>query len=295
MTVRRRPLKTADDRTAEQRMRAAGVQQTPARRTRRDDAVRGGASGRETAGSGHGTRRPRKATVKRRRWPWIVLAVFLVLVVAVVGSFSWDRWLRYDDADDFVGEWTVVGESTTVVIDGRTIRLTDDVSYPYTLDTGAKTIEFTFGNRSGEGHYRFSPDRSQLVILENGDCSWSSTLFDDVAWTFDDLVRTVQGRSPVEYSGNDTTTVLSRLSHDTTASPDTDSERQPGDVDPSGPPAAEEPRDGAAPVDGSEHPDGDGSADDGSAADGRAGDGLADDADPDAGTAPGNLFDVDDV
>ena len=33
-----------------------------------------------------------------------------------------------------------------VVIDGETIKLTEDVSWSYTLDTDAKTISYTFGN-----------------------------------------------------------------------------------------------------------------------------------------------------
>lgn len=285
MTVKRKPSKAADNIIVEQRMRAADAQQMPVRRTRRDDAVRNGASGREAAGSDNDAKRHRRATMKRRRWPWIALAILVVLVIVAAGAFSWDRWFRYDDADDFVGEWSVVGEPTTVVIDGQTIELTDGASFPYTLDTGAKTIEFTFGNWSGEGRYRFSSDRSQLVIVEEGDCSWSSTLFDDIALTFDDLVRAVQGRSPIEYSTHEGMNVLSRLPHDTTASSDADPGRLPIDTDSSEPPASEEPPDGAASTDGSGHLDDSGSAEGG----------QADDAYPDTETPPGYLFDVDDA
>lgn len=94
------------------------------------------------------------------------------MVVVTVGSFSWGRWLRYDDAADFQGAWYANGTTSLVTVDGQEIHLTSDVAYGYTLDTGAKTITFTFGDLQGQGRYRFSADRSELVITD-GDGSRS--------------------------------------------------------------------------------------------------------------------------
>ena len=89
----------------------------------------------------------------------------LLVVLLIVGGFSWDRWLRYDDAAEFQGEWQTHGTTAVVVIDGETIKLTEDVSWSYKLDTDAKTISYTFGNMEGSGRYR-SLDRSA------GDFRW---------------------------------------------------------------------------------------------------------------------------
>ena len=141
------------------------------------------------------SRRGAQPTPRKRRWPLIVVGTLLAIVLLVVGIFSWDRWLRYDDAAEFQGEWQTHGTTAVVVIDGETIKLAEDVAYAYTLDTGAKTITFKFGNMEGAGRYRFSLDRSQLVITDGDGYSWFSTLTDDIAWQFDQLVRAIQGRS----------------------------------------------------------------------------------------------------
>lgn len=106
-----------------------------------------------------------------------------------------------------------------VVIDGETIKLTEDVSWSYTLDTDAKTISYTFGNMEGSGRYRFSLDRSQLVISDGDGYSWLSTLTDDIAWQFDQLVRAIQGQPQEEPQSGAGYTVLDRLSHDAEATP----------------------------------------------------------------------------
>ena len=143
----------------------------------------------------------------------------LLVVLLIVGGFSWDRWLRYDDAAEFQGEWQTHGTTAVVVIDGETIKLTEDVSWSYTLDTDAKTISYTFGNMEGSGRYRFSLDRSQLVISDGDGYSWLSTLTDDIAWQFDQLVRAIQGQPQEEPQSGAGCTVLDRLSHDAEATP----------------------------------------------------------------------------
>lgn len=111
------------------------------------------------------------------------------------------------------------GSTATVVIDGESIHLTDDVAYPYALDTGAKTIEYAFGNAAGSGRYRFSLDRSQLVIMDGAGYSWWSTLFDDVGWMAAQASDAVQGRAPAEPPAGEGVTVLDRVSHDAAAVP----------------------------------------------------------------------------
>lgn len=165
---------------------------------------------------------PRKHAGGRRRWPWCVaLGVLAALLVAAAG-FSWDRWLRYDDARELQGEWQVDGTTRVIVIDGASIKLTDDVAYAYTIDPAAKTIEFTFGNMEGSGRYRFSADRSQLVVTEGSSYSALSTLFEDVGWMWDGLVRFVQGQAPAQPEAGEGITVLARVSHDAAAQPRND-------------------------------------------------------------------------
>ncbi|WP_140396425.1 hypothetical protein [Gordonibacter sp. An230] len=138
----------------------------------------------------------------------------MLLVAVTIGLFSWDRWLRYDDAAEFQGSWQAHGTDGVVVIDGERINLTDDVAYSYRIDPMAKTISFTFGTLEGQGRYRFSLDRSQLVITEGAGYSWISTLVDDVGWMADQLVRFVQGRPQAEVLPGDGVTVFDRLPSD---------------------------------------------------------------------------------
>lgn len=98
----------------------------------------------------------------------VILIVIVLSLATFVAAVSWDRWFRYDDSADIQGEWIVSGKSATTVIDGETIRLTNDVSYEYSLDTWDKTIAFTFSKLNGLGTYWFSDDRQQLVIDEEG-------------------------------------------------------------------------------------------------------------------------------
>lgn len=161
----------------------------------------------------------RAKNVRKRRWPFVVIGALVCVLVVAAGAFSWDRWLRYDDAAELQGEWQVHGTAATVVIDGEAINITDDVAYPYAIDAGAKTISYAFGNAQGSGRYRFSSDRSQLVIMDGEGYSWWSTLFDDVAWAAGRATDAVQGRAADEAVGGDGVTVLDRVSHDAAAVP----------------------------------------------------------------------------
>ncbi|WP_139651733.1 hypothetical protein [Raoultibacter phocaeensis] len=105
---------------------------------------------------------------KKRRWLRIVIGILVAALVIVFAAFSWDRWFRFDDAADIQGSWQAAGQVAAVEIDGEQMHLTDEVAYQYTLDTGAKTIEFSFGKLTGSGTYRFSDDRRTLTVVEGG-------------------------------------------------------------------------------------------------------------------------------
>lgn len=218
----------------EQTSRAAKVRAKAAARLKEDaaaivdDAAKDdGAEASTEAERGKRRRERAEAKPRKKRWPLVVAGSVLLVVLLIVGGFSWDRWLRYDDAAEFQGEWQTHGTTAVVVIDGETIKLTEDVSWSYKLDTDAKTISYTFGNMEGSGRYRFSLDRSQLVISDGSGYTWLSTLADDIAWQFDQLVRAIQGQPQEEPPSGDGYTVLDRLSHDAAATPQTGTPVEP--------------------------------------------------------------------
>ena len=143
-------------------------------------------------------------------WPVVAVLVAIAMVVIIVGSFSWGRWLRYDDAADFQGAWYANGTTSLVTVDGQEIHLTSDVAYGYTLDTGAKTIMFTFGDLQGQGRYRFSADRSELVITDGDGFSFWGNLFSDIGWQFGQLITGLQGKEVPREEVVDGVTVLDR-------------------------------------------------------------------------------------
>lgn len=112
-------------------------------------------------------RRPssrRRRGISRR---FVIVSSIVVLLLAVgCGLLAWNQWLRFDDAADIQGSWTVEGTDETVTFTATDIVMTDEVSYPYTLDTFQKTIDFSFKQYSGTGSYAFSPERTTLVITE---------------------------------------------------------------------------------------------------------------------------------
>ena len=143
-------------------------------------------------------------------WPVVAVLVAIAVVVVTVGSFSWGRWLRYDDVADFQGAWYANGTTSLVTVDGQEIHLTSDVAYGYTLDTGAKTITFTFGDLQGQGRYRFSADRSELVITDGDGFSFWGNLFSDIGWQFGQLITGLQGKEVPREEAVDGVTVLDR-------------------------------------------------------------------------------------
>ncbi len=55
----------------------------------------------------------------------------------------------------------------------------------YTIDSGAKVINYTIGDMSGSTHYRFSADRNQLALVENCNTDPISTILSDLGWFWD--------------------------------------------------------------------------------------------------------------
>lgn len=138
-----------------------------------DASAVGSASGVSNAASASGAsaagklkaRKPLKRKGISRRFLIGSLVVILLLVIGT-GLLAWNQWFRYDDAADIQGTWVIDGSSQSITINETDIVMTDDVSYPYTLDTFQKTISFSFKQYSGSGSYAFSPERTTLVITE---------------------------------------------------------------------------------------------------------------------------------
>ena len=174
------------------------------------DSVQGREAG-EGSQAGEAARKlPFNLPALHLTWPVVAVLVAIAMVVIMVGSFSWGRWLRYDDAADFQGAWYANGTTSLVTVDGQEIHLTSDVAYGYTLDTGAKTITFTFGDLQGQGRYRFSADRSELVITDGDGFSFWGNLFSDIGWQFGQLITGLQGKEAPREEAVDGVTVLDR-------------------------------------------------------------------------------------
>lgn len=106
---------------------------------------------------------------KKKRVPRafkIVITIILVVVLAGGGFLVWDYLFRYDDKQDFQGQWKIEGTNASIVITDSEIKLTDSVSFGYELDTFAKTIKYTYVNYANEGSYVFSPERDVLTITD---------------------------------------------------------------------------------------------------------------------------------
>lgn len=109
-----------------------------------------------------------KAALRARRRRIIAWSAIVFVAAVLIGSgvLFWNTYLRYDDATDIQGEWQVIDGSSTVVIDSDSIRMLELLDYEYTLDTWAKTIDFSFTDLNGTGSYSFSDDRRVLIIKE---------------------------------------------------------------------------------------------------------------------------------
>ena len=153
-------------------------------------------------------KRRRRKTIRR-----VIVGILLVVLLLFAGlavAFGIFRWQTYDDAADIQGTWYHEETSMPVTISEDEIVLTDDVAYRYVVDPEAKTILFRFGNMEGGGRYRFSLDRSELVITD-GEFDWWDNLVDDALWTAQSLIAQYVFASEVPLSdGGERSTVFSR-------------------------------------------------------------------------------------
>ena len=158
--------------------------------------------------------RERARKRRRRIIKWSIgtlLFLIIAAAIAVVVVFSIFRWNTYDDHADMIGIWQVAGGQAQVTITEDTIELTEDVAYKYVIDPDSKTIQFTFGNLVGQGHYRFSLDRQELSIMD-GDFDWGETLSEDIGWTIDALIEDTMDNTQKSPSGSENITELKKLS-----------------------------------------------------------------------------------
>ena len=162
------------------------------------------------------TRRKSDKRISPARIALTLIALILAIVMVGCGIFSWNRWLRYNDEADFEGQWYVYGTNTPVLIENEHIRIKDDVSYRYTLDTIDKKVMFTFGGVKGQGRYWFTLDRSCLVIEDGQGFTIVDTFVADLLLTLQDLTASLTGQGYVLPSG-DNYTVLSRVPNAGTA------------------------------------------------------------------------------
>ena len=113
------------------------------------------------------TKKAKRAKKKRvPRTFKIVITVILLVVLIGGGLLVWNYLFRYDDKQDFQGQWKIEGTNASIVITDSEIKLTDSVSFGYELDTFAKTIKYTYVNYANEGSYVFSPERDVLTITD---------------------------------------------------------------------------------------------------------------------------------
>ena len=123
----------------------------------------------------------------------VAIGVFAALVVACV-ALAVDRWWVHDDAQDIQGTWYIYDTEVAIPIGPDTIGVSEDAVYEYAIDTQAKTVTYRIGNLTGTSHYRFSSDRSQIALIEDGKKVFTATLFDDISWWFTSLANALSGK-----------------------------------------------------------------------------------------------------
>ena len=123
----------------------------------------------------------------------VAIGVFAAFVVACI-ALAVDRWWVHDDAQDIQGTWYIYDTEVAIPIGPETIGISEDAVYEYTIDTQAKTVTYRIGNLTGTSHYRFSSDRSQIALIEDGKKVFTATLFDDISWWFTSLANAISGK-----------------------------------------------------------------------------------------------------
>ena len=54
-------------------------------------------------------------------------------------------------------------------------------------------VTYAIGNLTGTSHYRFSQDRTELALIEDGKKVFTATLLDDISWGFSSLKEMLAG------------------------------------------------------------------------------------------------------
>lgn len=107
-----------------------------------------------------------------------MIFIIALLIATATIIFSFTRWCVADDAQDIKGTWIVDDSDTTIQVTDTEIRMTSDMIFTYSLDTGSKTIKERLDNKEGSAHYVFSQDRNELVIADINLDAVSSYFFD---------------------------------------------------------------------------------------------------------------------
>lgn len=151
--------------------------------------------------------------------------VLITFAVILLGLLSYNRWYVHDDVADIQGVWLISGDAAigtnaaTIEFTDKAIILDINTAYVYSLDTRRKVIEFSFPpmDLTGSGHYRFSTDRSQLLIVD-GEYSWLSTCASDFWWTLRCWWASLFGGKQPELGPTAGTTMLERVKQTSPAS-----------------------------------------------------------------------------
>lgn len=107
-----------------------------------------------------------------------MIFIIALLIATATIIFSFTRWCVADDAQDIQGTWIVDDSDTTIQVTDTEIRMTSDMIFTYSLDTGSKTIKERLDSKEGSAHYVFSQDRNELVIADINLDAVSSYFFD---------------------------------------------------------------------------------------------------------------------
>ena len=170
-----------------EREEASDKQEPHVSRRRASGSSRSGRAGASPSNRAKKPRSPARIALS------VAIGVFAAFVVACI-ALAVDRWWVHDDAQDIQGTWYIYDTEVAIPIGPDTIGISEDAVYEYTIDTQAKTVTYRIGNLTGTSHYRFSSDRAQIALIEDGKKVFSATLFDDISWWFTSLANAISGK-----------------------------------------------------------------------------------------------------
>ena len=170
-----------------EREEASDKQEPHGSRRRASGSSRSGRAGASPSNRAKKPRSPARIALS------VAIGVFAAFVVACI-ALAVDRWWVHDDAQDIQGTWYIYDTEVAIPIGPDTIGISEDAVYEYTIDTQAKTVTYRIGNLTGTSHYRFSSDRSQIALIEDGKKVFTATLFDDISWWFTSLANAISGK-----------------------------------------------------------------------------------------------------